>query len=110
VNRWAEVEGGKGTAHLVGVSSGVLLTAAICGRAIRGPIVLAKTDTRRCSNCLRRDESAKTLMHVLLGDEAKPTKKVPSNICPGCCYSDGRENRDDGTWICWRCGDEGENE
>jgi hypothetical protein len=34
--------------------------------------------------------------------------KVPSNICPGCCYSDGRENREDGTWTCWRCGDEGE--
>jgi hypothetical protein len=34
--------------------------------------------------------------------------KVPSNICPGCGYSDGRENREDGSWICWRCSDEGE--
>ena len=39
---------------------------------------------------------------------AIPTTTKPSNICPGCSYSDGRENRDDGTWICHRCGDEGE--
>lgn len=31
-----------------------------------------------------------------------------SQICPCCGYSDGRENRDDGSWICWRCGEEGE--
>lgn len=37
-----------------------------------------------------------------------PTTTKPSNICPGCSYSDGRENREDGTWICYRCGDEGE--
>ena len=42
------------------------------------------------------------------GEEGSVKTKVPSNICPGCCYSDGRENREDGSWICWRCGDEGE--
>ena len=41
---------------------------------------------------------------------AIPATKKPSNICPGCCYSDGRENYDDGSWICHRCGDSGENE
>jgi hypothetical protein len=41
---------------------------------------------------------------------AIPATKKPSNICPGCCYSDGRENREDGNWICHRCGDSGENE
>ena len=39
---------------------------------------------------------------------AIPTTKKPSNICPGCSYSDGRENREDGSWTCHRCGDEGE--
>ncbi len=36
--------------------------------------------------------------------------KEKFKICPGCCYSDGIENREDGSWICWRCGDEGEYE
>jgi len=44
------------------------------------------------------------------GVEGSVENKVPSNICPGCCYSDGRENHEDGTWICHRCGDSGENE
>ena len=41
-------------------------------------------------------------------EELNLSPKKPSNICPGCSYSDGRENREDGTWICHRCGDEGE--
>ena len=40
--------------------------------------------------------------------EYPENKSGPSQICPECCYSDGRENKDDGTWSCWRCGDEGE--
>lgn len=43
-----------------------------------------------------------------LKDPEVNTPKIPSNICPGCCYSDGRENHEDGSWKCWRCGDEGE--
>ena len=41
-------------------------------------------------------------------EELNLSPKKPANICPGWSYSDGRENRDDGTWICHRCGDEGE--
>ena len=57
----------------------------------------------------RHGEPEETVNEILRRTEAE-TPKVPSPVCPGCCYSDGRENRDDGTWTCWRCGDSGENE
>lgn len=29
-------------------------------------------------------------------------------VCPECCYSDGLGYRNDGSWYCHRCGEEGE--
>jgi hypothetical protein len=53
-------------------------------------------------------ESVRKILDIIKENGAAENSKSPSNICPGCCYSDGRENREDGTWTCWRCGDEGE--
>jgi len=46
-------------------------------------------------------------------DSLKPVKKQvtapePSKnkkVCPCCCYSDGMDYNEDGSWFCHRCGD-----
>lgn len=76
MNRWIEVEGGNASAHFVYISrSGLCFGRAVCGRVLKGrPLVLAGEGARRCLACLRRDASAKTLMHTLLGDDDAKVK------------------------------------
>ena len=45
------------------------------------------------------------MVDQIAGNGIHPRKRV---ICPGCCYSDGIESSDDGSWFCHRCGDAGE--
>lgn len=53
-------------------------------------------------------------LHLMKKNDDKKEKKSDNitssvrSICPCCCYSDGRENHEDGSWYCWRCGDNGE--
>ena len=54
-----------------------------------------------CLNPLLRKHFEQIINDYQKREEPKKPKK-PSNICPGCCYSDGRENHEDGSWLCHR--------
>jgi hypothetical protein len=69
--------------------------------------ILAKLDAYQRSELDNKDnlkklKAEKKIKNNLTNSE---TENKTSNICSGCCYSDGRENFPDGSWICHRCGD-----
>lgn len=69
---------------------------------------------KECNELNQRIHTSLSLHLMKKNDDDKKDKKSDNvtssvrNICPGCCYSDGRENYEDGSWHCWRCGDNGE--
>jgi len=82
-------------------------------KILKDPKLVKNTQGKSLDQVFSEKMSITTCMPTYIKNKrTKTVKKInkPSNICPGCCYSDGRENGEDGSWICHRCGDEGENE